>query len=104
MSEDKRETNAFENALASKTKEKGVASMSERIPLTDMKNGESGQVVDILGGRGVHSRLRALGMMNGQKITKLSAVFARGPVVVQVNGTQISLGFGISYKVIVKVN
>jgi len=78
--------------------------MVERIPLTDMKTGESGTVVAILGGWGVHNRLRALGIRPGVKLTKVSAVSARGPVVVQAGGTQASFGFGVSYKIIMQVD
>jgi ferrous iron transport protein A len=77
--------------------------MVERIPLTDMKTGETGRVVDILAGGGALNRLRALGIRHGVKVTKVSAAFARGPVVLQVYGTQTALGFGISYKIIVEV-
>jgi len=71
--------------------------------LTDMEIRETGTVAEILGGQGVPDRLRALGVRPGVKITKISAVSTRGPVVVQVGGTQISFGFGISYKIIVAV-
>ena len=77
--------------------------MVERIPLTDMENGEMGTVVEFFGGRGVYNRLRALGIRHGVKITKVNGAFARGPVVLQVGGTQAALGFGMSYKVIVEV-
>lgn len=77
--------------------------MVERIPLVDMKTGETGTVVEILGGGGAHNRLRALGIKHGVKVTKVSAAFARGPVVLQIYGTQAALGFGISYKIIVDV-
>ena len=77
--------------------------MVERIPLTDMGTGEIGTVVEFFGGRGVYDRLRALGIRHGVKITKVSGAFTRGPVVLQVGGTQAALGFGISYKVIVEV-
>ena len=77
--------------------------MVERIPLTDMKTGETGRVVEILAGKGVHNRLRALGVRQGVKVTKVSAAFARGPVVLQVYGAQTALGFGISHKIIVDV-
>jgi len=77
--------------------------MVERIPLTDMGTGETGTVVEFFGGRGVYNRLRALGIRHGVKITKVSGVFAGGPVVLQVGGTQAALGFGMSYKVIVEV-
>ena len=78
--------------------------MAERIALTDMKVQEVGYVVEILGGREVQNRLRVLGIRPGVKLTKVSAVSSRGPVVIQVGGTQISLGFGISYKIVVEVD
>ena len=77
--------------------------MAERIPLTDMNAGETGTTVEFLGGRGVHNRLCALGIRPGKKITRVNAAFGRGPVIVRVGNTQIALGFGMSYKVIVEV-
>ncbi len=77
--------------------------MMERISLIDMKTGETGTVVEIFGGRGVLNRLGALGIRQGVKVTKVSAAFARGPVVLRVYGTQTALGFGVSYKIIVDV-
>ena len=77
--------------------------MGERISLADMKAGESGTVVEIFGGMGVHNRLRALGIREGVMVTKVSGVFARGPVVLRVGGAQTALGFGISYKIVVEV-
>ena len=78
--------------------------MAERIPLTDMRNGETATVVEILGGGGVHNRLRASGVRRGVSVTRISGAFARGPVVLQVGGTQTALGFGISYKIIVEAD
>lgn len=78
--------------------------MIERIPLTDMETGETGTVAEILGGREVHNRLRALGIRPGVKITKVTAASAHGPVVVKVGGTQASFGFGVSYKIVMEVD
>jgi len=78
--------------------------MAERIPLTDMKNGETATVVEILGGHGVHNRLRALGIRHGVNITRISGAFAHSPVVLQIGGAQTALGFGISYKIIVEAD
>lgn len=78
--------------------------MSERISLADMKAGETGMVTEFLGGMGMHYRLRMLGVRPGVRLTKVSASFARGPVVVRVGGTQTALGFGMSHKVIVEVD
>ena len=77
--------------------------MIKRIPLTDMNAGETATVVEFLGGWRVRNRLCALGLRPGIKIAKVSTAFTRGPVVVQVGGTQTALGFGMSYKVIVEV-
>ena len=77
--------------------------MCERIPLADMKPGERGTVIEVMGGVGMRNRLQALGIRDGVKVVKVSATFARGPVVVQVGSTQTALGFGVSYKIIVDV-
>ncbi len=77
--------------------------MVQRIPLTDVESGETATVVEILGGMGMQNRLRALGIRNGVKVTKVSGAFARGPVILRIGGAQTALGFGISYKVIVEV-
>lgn len=77
--------------------------MVQRIPLTDVESGETATVVEILGGMGMQNRLRALGIRNGVKVTKVSGAFARGPVILRIGGTQTALGFGISYRVIVEV-
>lgn len=78
--------------------------MIERHPLTDMETGESGTVAEILGGRGAHNRLRAMGIRPGVRLTKVSAASARGPAVVRVGGTQVSFGFGVSYKIVMEVD
>jgi len=78
--------------------------MAEQITLADMTTGETGTVVEIAGGRGVTGRLQALGIRPGVMVTKVSAHFARGPVVVQIGGTQAAVGFGISHKIIVEVS
>jgi ferrous iron transport protein A len=77
--------------------------MVGRFPVTEMKTGETGIVVEILAGGGAISRLQALGIRHGVKVTKVSAAFARGPVVLKVYGTQTALGYGISRKIIVEV-
>ena len=78
--------------------------MIERIPLTDMHTGEVGTVAEILGGRRVCNRLRALGIRPGVKLNKISASSVRGPVVVQAGGTQASFGFGVAYKIVMELD
>ena len=78
--------------------------MVQHVPLTAMKSGETGKVVKIAGGGGVHGRLTALGIRVGVKITKVSGAFARGPIVLRVGNMQAVLGFGVSSRVIVEVD
>ncbi len=75
----------------------------ERVPLTDMNSGESGVVVDIMGGEGLQKRLRSLGIRLGSKLTKISSGLGRGPVVVKIDSSQTAFGHGMSYKLIVEV-
>ena len=76
---------------------------SEQITLRQMKAGQSGIVAQIQGGHGLINRLSALGIRPGKKITKVGSMFMRGPVTVQLDSTQVAIGFGMANKVIVKV-
>ncbi len=77
--------------------------MKIKIPLTDMNNGESGKVKELLGGSGLTNRLIALGIRPGVYITRISASFFHGPVVIQIGNNQTALGHGITYKIIIEV-
>lgn len=70
--------------------------------LTRMKPGEKGKVTDIRGGHGMLRRLETLGIRPGVSITKVSAQFMRGPVVVRVGNTQAAIGFGMARHVFVE--
>jgi ferrous iron transport protein A len=75
----------------------------KQVPLTMLKSGQSGKVVEIQGGMGLANRLSALGIRPGKRITKVSSMLIRGPITVQVGGTQLAMGFGMARKVIVEL-
>ena len=77
--------------------------MLVKIPLIDMKNGQSGKIVELLGGYGLIRRLQTMGIRPGVSIIKISTSFARGPIVIQIGNNQTALGRGISYKILVEV-
>lgn len=78
--------------------------MSEKvIPLTRMETGQSGTVIQIEGGIGLVSRLTALGVRPGKRITKVSSMFMRGPVIIEMERTQFAIGFGMANRVMVKL-
>ncbi len=72
------------------------------MPLTKLRAGEKGIVLEIIGGRGVANRLGSLGIIPGKTITKISAMMMNGPVVIQVGSTQLAIGYGMAGKVIVQ--
>ena len=71
--------------------------------LTEMQEGEAGQVVAVHGGHGFRRRLEALGIRPGTKIVKKSSQIMRGPVIVKAGGTQIAIGFGMAGRIIVEI-
>lgn len=71
--------------------------------LKDLKPGEGGRITQIDGGHGMVSRLAALGIRPGRRITKLSSGFMRGPVTLEVDRTQIAIGFGMAKRILVEV-
>ncbi len=73
-----------------------------RITAAQMKAGQSGWVVEVGKGRGMR-RVEAMGLRSGKRITKVSGMFGRGPVTIQIEGTQLALGFGMAQKIIVEV-
>lgn len=70
--------------------------------LTELSPGEQGIVAAIQGGRGLQARLRSLGLAEGQKIRKVSALAWGGPVVVEVKRTQVAIGRGMAGRIVVR--
>ena len=75
----------------------------KQVTLTQMYSGQSGIVVQVQGGHGMVSRLAALGIRPGKRITKISSMIMGGPVTVVVDRAQIAIGLGMANRVIVEV-
>jgi ferrous iron transport protein A len=82
--------------------QRGPGPARTQMTLAQMSNGQSGVVVDILGGRRMADRLVALGIRPGLRLTKVGAMLMRGPVTVQIGNAQLAVGFGMANRVIVK--
>ena len=76
----------------------------KQVTLARMRARQSGIVVQIQGGHGVVSRLSALGIRPGKRITKVSSMFMRGPVTIQVDRAQVAVGFGMARQIIVELD
>lgn len=68
--------------------------------LSQIEEGASVTVVSIGGGRGIRSRLTAMGLLPGVKITVLRNGGA-GPFVVSVKNSRMAIGRGVADKIIV---
>jgi len=75
-----------------------------QLTLAEMKTGQTGIVVRVLGGHGLIGRLDALGIRPGRKVTKLGSTLFRGPVMLKVDSTQVAVGFGMARKIIVEAD
>lgn len=74
-----------------------------KIDLTRIKSGEKGKVLEINGGKGLVMKLAALGIRPEVEITKVSAQFMHGPVIVKVGNTRVAIGYGMARKILVAV-
>ena len=70
-------------------------------PLTELGPAEEGRIIALQGGRGLQARLRALGLVEGQVIRKLSSLVWGGPVIVLINRAQVAIGKGMARRIIV---
>ena len=81
-----------------------ILSEGKLVTLRQMQSGQSGKVVQVQGGHGLVSRLNALGIRPNKRITKVSSMLMRGPVTIQLDSTQIAIGFGMANKIIVELD
>jgi ferrous iron transport protein A len=60
------------------------------------------KVVDIQGGPGIRQRLSQMGIHPGDMITMLRYGAMRGPILIEVHGSQVALGRGIASRIFVE--
>jgi ferrous iron transport protein A len=68
--------------------------------LTDLSPGQEVTLIDIIGGRGIRSKLYSMGLIPGIKLTVLGN--RGGPIMIAVNDTRLALGFGMARKIMVE--
>ena len=75
----------------------------QQTTLARMQTGQSGVVIQVKGGHGLVNRLNSLGLRPGKRITKISSMIMRGPVTIEVDRTQIAIGFGMANRIIIEL-
>ncbi|MFC1937176.1 ferrous iron transport protein A [Chloroflexota bacterium] len=76
----------------------------KQVTLVRMEAGQNGTIVQVQGGRGLVNRLDALGIRAGKRITKISSMLMRGPVTIEIDRTQVAIGFGMAGKILVEID
>jgi ferrous iron transport protein A len=71
------------------------------IPLSTMKKGTTGTIIKIQGGHAMQDKLSNLGIREGRTVKKISQHALKGPAVLEVDRTQVALGFGMASKIFV---
>ena len=75
----------------------------DQMSLTQLRPGQRGRIIRIIGGRGLACKLEALGIREGEEIKKVSEQWMRGPVLLKHGHSQVALGFGMASKVFVRI-
>ncbi len=74
------------------------------VSLVDMKSGQTGVITKVRGGANFSLKLNQLGLREGKRIKKISSVFNRGPVTINVDNYQVAVGYGKATRVLVEVD
>ena len=74
------------------------------LSLDRMQSGQSGTIANIQGGYGLVRRLSTLGIKPDKRITKISSMFLRGPVTIEIDRVQVAIGFGMASRIMVKID
>ncbi len=74
--------------------------MNERSLIT-LKQGETARISALHGGHGIQQRMRCIGIKEHKTLRVVAKHHFGGPLVVEIDGRQITLGRGMAHRVIV---
>lgn len=72
------------------------------VPLTTLLPGERARIVALGPGKGRQHHFRTMGLMEGKIVKVIATQPARGPFVIDVEGTQIAVGRGMARHILIK--
>ena len=73
------------------------------IPLIKLDINQEGIIHALEGGANFQNRLQALNIRIGKRIRKISKNPFRGPIVIEIDRSQVALGHGMAKKVMIEV-
>lgn len=77
--------------------------MNQEINLAMMEKGQKGTISNIIGGRTFRMKLESMGIHPGSKVTKVSNLFNKGPVILHVGGTEVALGYNMANRIMIEI-
>ncbi|MBN1762412.1 MAG: ferrous iron transport protein A [Methanomicrobia archaeon] len=72
------------------------------VPLISLLPGERARIVALGPGKGRQHHFRTMGLMEGKIVKLIATQPARGPFVIDVEGTQIALGRGMARQIFIE--
>jgi ferrous iron transport protein A len=70
------------------------------IPLSSIEQGQTVRIVKVEAGRGIQTRIRNLGILEGDTVQVI--LNARGPLIIAKQNLRLALGRGMSSKIFVE--
>jgi ferrous iron transport protein A len=77
--------------------------MDDGNSLVSAEASKSYRVIKIIGRYGMIRKLNLLGVKEGKTIKKISSQPMRGPVVIEVGGSQVAIGYRMAARVMIEV-
>ncbi len=71
--------------------------------LVNLKDGQTGIIIAVTGGRTLTKRLADLGLTNGTEIKVIGRTIFSGPVQIEVCGSRLVIGNGLASKIDVEL-
>jgi len=71
--------------------------------LIDIKDGQTGIIISVLGGKMLTKRLADLGLTTGKEIKVIGRTLFSGPVQIEVCGSRLVIGRGLASKITVQL-
>ncbi len=72
------------------------------VTVVDLPTGERGEVIELMGGWGIHRHLSSLGIQPGKVLRKITTQPLGGPIMVEVAGARVAIGRGMAARIAIR--
>ena len=79
-----------------------MESKKDTTSLIELKDGQTGIIVSLLGGKNLTKRLADLGLKTGTEVKVIGRTLFSGPIQIEVCGSRLVIGAGLASKILVE--